>query len=306
LTTPLVEGILTQPYVGVAEFRAAPTWLDTDDLIPGGVQAKQDAELANVLLRASSWADNFCELRLGAHTVTEQTRARPDKDGLLYLTPANVPVRTVTALAYGTDFQNLTLLPNMTQTWVEDARGIIVSMFPFNASYFGTLQFGSTPRVDSEVFIQYQYVAGFANTTLTQTANSGTSSLTVADSTGFVAPASTLVGQLNGSVARIWDPSLEEAVSVASTYAGGNVLPLQSPLTNTHAAGVVVSELPAEIRQAIICHAVALMLREDVSEEAPFPSTPFGPSARRSESGGKAGGLIDHAMLLLEPYRRVR
>lgn len=308
MTTPTVEGLLAQPYVSVAEFRTSPTWLDTDDLIPGdNNQAHQDAELYNVLLRASSWADNFCELRLGAHTVTEQTRARPDRDGLLYLTPSNVPVRSINGIAYGPDFKNLTLLTDLTQTWVEDQRGIIVSMLPYNAKYMGQLQFGSIPRPDAEVFVQYQYVAGYANTTLAATATGGTSSVSVLDPTGFVAPSTSLVGTINGSVARIWDPGLEEAVAVAPGYTtGATTLPLQATLANSHAAGVMISEFPAEIRQAVICHAVALLLREDVSEEAPFPSTPFGPSARRSSEGGKAGGLVDHAMLLLEPYRRVR
>lgn len=292
--------------MSVPEFRASPTWLDTDDLIPAGDQQQQDAELNNVLLRASAWADNFCELRLGAHTVTEQTRTRPDRDGLLYLTPSNVPVRTVTAIAFGTDFQNLTLLTNMTQTWVEDQRGIIVSMMPNNAQ-LGGLQFGRAPAPDAQVYVEYQYVAGYANTTLSAPVTGGASSLTVTDPTGFVPPTTSLVGTVQGSVARIWDPAFEEAVSVASSYVPGSTLvPTQNPLANAHAAGVQISEFPSEIRQAVICHAVALLMREDVSEEAPFPSTPFGPSARRSSSGGRAGGLVDHAMLLLEPYRRVR
>jgi hypothetical protein len=305
LSTPFVEGLLTQPYVSVAEFRASPTWLDTDDLIPGGDQEQQDAEMFNVLLRASAWADNFVELRLGAHTCTEQTRARPDRDGLLYLTPSNIPVRSINALAWGCDFQNLQLLPSLEQTWVEDQRGIVVSLMP-GTGYLANLQFGPRPRSDAEMYVQYQYVAGYGNTVLAEAAEAGSSSITVLDGTGFTAPGTSLVGTMPGSIARIWDAGLEEAVAVSPTYMGGNTIPLQSPLVNPHAPGVVVSEFPAEVRQAVICHAVALLMREDVGEEAPFPGTPFGPSARRSSEGGKAGGLVDHAMLLLEPFRRVR
>jgi hypothetical protein len=302
-----VEGLLTQPYVSVAEFRTAPTWLDSQDLVPGGNQGAQDDELSNVLLRASAWADNYCELRLGAHTVVEQTRARPDRDGLLYLTPSNFPVRSVTALGYGCSPQDMTLLPSLSQTWVEDSRGIVISLLPFSAQFIGSLQFGPVPRPDAELFIQYSYVAGYANTTLASPATGGASSITVKDATGFMAPATGIIGTLAGSTARIWEPGVEEAVTVASGYTAGNTtIPLTSPLANAHTAGAVVSEFPAEVRQAIISYAVALLMREDVTGDEPWPGTPFGPSARMSKEGGKAGGLLEHAWSLLEKYKRVR
>lgn len=258
-------------------------------------------------MRASGWADNYCELRLGAHTVTEQTRARPDRDGLLYLTPSNFPVRSVLALGYGSNFQEMQLLPSLTQTWVEDARGIVISLLPYSAQFIGSLQFGPVARPDSQLFIEYQYVAGYANTVLTSAVAAGGTSLNVLDPTGFVGPSTGIVGTLAGSTARIWEPGVEEAVTIASGYTAGNTtIPLASALTNPHAAGVTVSEFPAEVRQAIICHTVGLLLREDVTDDEPWPGTPFGPTARESERGGKAGGLLNHAMMLLEPYRRVR
>lgn len=279
--------------------------MDTDDLIPGDlVPAHQDAELYNVLLRASAWADNYIEGRLGAHVATESTRARVDRDGLCWLTPANVPVRQVQAVAYGSTFQNMNALASPS-VWVEDARGIAVALIPQSGSFFGALQFGSVPPPGGEIFIQYQYVAGYANTTLTASAAPGTSSLAVADGTGFQAPSVGLLGTLGGSVARIWEPGVEEAVALNSAYVSGSkTLTLANALQNAHAAGAVISEFPAEVRQAIICHAVGLLLREDVSAEEPFSGTPFGPTARMG--GGKSGGLVDHAMMLLEPYRRTR
>jgi hypothetical protein len=313
LTVPAVEGLLTAPYVTVAEFSAAPTWLDVDDLIEGGSAGQQQYELYNVLLRASAWADSHTGQRLGAHTVLEQARTRVNRDGLIYLHPSNVPVRAVTGVAYGSDFQNLTALTDLTQTWVEDARGIVVSMIPMRGSWSGSLEFGSVPRSGSmQIFIQYQYVAGYCSTTLSTTAASGGTSLTLADPTGLQAPSTTMFGQLAGSTARIWDPDNEEAVQVAPGFTGSNPVPLVAGLVNTHtvtagpAGQIGISELPAPVHQAVIDMAVALMLREDVSNEEPFAGTAFGPAARRSARGGKAAGLLDHACELLEPYKRVR
>jgi hypothetical protein len=314
VTTPSVEGYLTQPYITVPEFKAAPTWLDVQDLVAGGTQAQQDAELFNVLLRASHWADNFCNQRLGAHQVQlEQFRARTDRQGRIIVHPSNVPVRQITGLAYGPDFQNLTTLTDFTQVWIEDARGIIVSAIPFRGSWSGSLEFGMIPNAGCEVYVQIQYVAGYASTVLSATQAAGQSSLVVGDPTGFQAPTALPYGlsvTIPGSTARIWDPGNEEAVTVSAI--NGSTLTLASALLNTHtvAAGpagqIGISELPPEIHQAVITMAVALMMREDVSGEDPFAGTPGGPALRRTASGGGSAGLLDSAYELLEPYRRVR
>lgn len=310
MTTPL--SIITQPYVSVAEFRAAPTWLDSDDLIPGGVQGQQDEELTNVLLRASSWADEFAgggtdRPWFGAHLVTEQCRSRINRNGEVFLHPSDHPVRAVTGLAYGSDFQNMAVLADLTQTWVEDARGIVVSLIPWRGSWTGTLEFGAVSQPGGEMFIQYQYVSGYCNTRLTSAVSAGASSLNVDNSTGLQAPSTNLLGNLSGSTARIWDAGIEEAVTVASGFTTGSLtVPLTSSLASPHGAGVVVSEFPAAVRQAIICYSVGLLMREDVTSDDPFPGTPYGPTARRSKSGGRSGGLVSEAEKLLRPYRRVR
>ncbi len=78
---------------------------------------------------------------------------------------------------------------------------------------------------------------------------------------------------------------------------------LAAPLANNHAAGAGVSELPAEVHQAVISLAVALLCREDVSDDEPYRGTPFGPTVRKSTKGGKAGGLVDHAEHVLHRYK---
>jgi hypothetical protein len=307
VTTPAVEGLLNAPYISLNEFRAAPTWIDTQDLIPGGATANEDDEMTNVLLRASAWADSYCGLRLGAHQSYEQTRARVDRQGVIKLHPSNVPVRQLTGLAYGSDFQNLTQITDFTQTWIEDARGIIVSSIPWRGSWAGSLEFGSAPPWGGEVYVVYSYVAGFASTTLASPANAAATSLTLADPTGLQPPNTTLIGTFGSSTARIWDPGLEEAVTVAPGYtAGANPVPLVSGLLNSHDTGTGVSEFPAEVHQAVIALAVALLMREDVADDDPWPDAQYGPAARRSGSGGRAGGLVETAWQLLDPYRRVR
>lgn len=306
MTTPITEGLLTVPYVGLLEFQASPTWLDLQDLVEGGDTAQQNAEQYNQLLKASAWAENFCGQPLRAHVASESVRARVDKRGLLFLHPKNNPVRSITGIAYGADFQYLTVLTDLTQTWVEDQRGIVVSMLPWSGQ-FSTLQFGGASSPGSEVYVQFQYVAGYANTYLTAVAAAGSNTLAVADPTGFVPPQTSLFGgTFGGSVARIWEPGAEEAVAVSPGYVpGASPLVLSGTTANPHATGVQVSEFPAEVRQAVVSYTAGLLLREDASDDMPFAGSP-GPVARRSGNRGVAGGLIEEAERLLMPYRRVR
>jgi hypothetical protein len=308
VTVPTVEGLLTVPYVGLAEFKASPTWLDVADLVEGGTTGQQDAELYNQLLKASGWAEEFCQQPLHAHTVYENTRTRVDRWGNIYLHPSNNPVRSVTGLAFGSDFQNLQVLTTpITQAWVEDARGLVVALLPQNGSFMGSLQFGSVPSSGTLMYVTYSYIAGYANTYLTVAATSTQTQLTVADATGFLPPVTSVFGTAMGaSVARIWDPAAEEAVTVSSSYVqGANPVLLSGALANNHALGTQVSEIPAEARQAVIMYTAGLLTREDASTEMPFPGSP-GPTARRSKNKGISGGLIEEAERTLEPFRRVR
>lgn len=295
MTALAVEGLLAEPYVTVPEFRAAPTWLDTDDLIPGGTDDRQDDELYNVLLRASAWADNRTLQRLGAHTATEQLRVRPDRSGRLSIHPSNIPARLVTAISYGTDPANLATISDLSGVWIEDGRQILLTV-PGRSNWTGFLEFGP-PSSGDEVYVRISYTCAYASTTLTAPASAGASTVAVS------APA----GIMPGDVLRIWDPGNEEAVTVAAGFVPGMAtVPLAAPLASSHAIGAGLSGLPAELHQSIICYAVALLLREDVSSDEPFAGAEFGPAARRSGTGGRSGGLVDEAERMLAPYRRVR
>ena len=300
MTTPIApaDRLLVAPYVTVPEFRAAPTWIDSDDLIPGGTADKQDDELFNVLLRASAWADNEVNpgFGLGASTVVEQLRVRARRDGTVAIHPSKIPVRQVTGLAYGADPGNLTDMTDLSGVWIEDGRSIITAI-PSRAGFAAAgLEFGR-PSPGGQLYARMTYKAGYATTVLAASATTGAAQVTVADPAGI----------FPGDVLRIWDPGLEEAVTVAAGYApGSTIAPLAGALTNAHATGAGISGLPAEAKQAIICYSVALLLREDVSSEEPFADAEFGPAARRSDAGGRAGGLLGEAEDLLGPYRRVR
>ncbi|MEU1731394.1 hypothetical protein [Streptosporangium sp. NPDC020145] len=285
--------LLTQPHVMAPEFRASPTWLDTENLVPGGAESAQDAELTNVLLRASAWADSLVDQPLAAHAHTEQLRVTVGRDGRVSVHAAHSPVRAVTALAYGTP-PDLTAVTDLSGVWIEDRVQILTGLGALGG--FPGLEFG-TPRSGGEVYVRVGYVAGFTSTVLTADVTASATSLTVADPTGIYP----------GDVLRLWDPGAEEAVTVASGYVpGSTTVGLVGAVRSAHGAGVGVSALPADVHQAVICRAAALLLREPTAGGDDFVDAPFGPTAHRSSRRTRASDLIAEATGLLARYRRVR
>ena len=61
-------------YLTIAEYKNAPTAIDYNNLVTGGTSAQQDAELASVIQRASSWIDIYVNQPLIAQNFLEQCR----------------------------------------------------------------------------------------------------------------------------------------------------------------------------------------------------------------------------------------
>lgn len=286
--------MLTQPYLTVAEFRAHPTFLDSNNLRTGQGQLQQDAALFNILLEASEWADDKVDMPLGAHLRTENTRMTPDRTGRLRYHPEHAPVITVLGMGVGATPDTIGAQADP-QVWTENDGRIIVAFAPSSGQGMSSLQFGA-PAVGQEQLVSWTYVAGFPSTQLAASALVGDQTLDVVDAIGITA----------GTVLRLWTPGLEEAVTVASL--AGDVLTLSRPLANAHATGDTCSALPSTARQAVINYATFLLMRPSSTAEqitsgnAPSSSSTSG-DARRT---GRSTYLYDEACKLLKSYKRIR
>lgn len=295
--------MITLPYVTTASFKASPTYLDLQNLRSGSSSAvEQDAELFNQLLKASAWVDNFTAMGVGdgtlsAHAKVENTRLRVARDGRISYHPDHNPVTAVTALSIGTSPNQLAPVTDLTNLWIED--GVQVVGWPGGGAAPGmsALQFGG-PVATSELYTQWTYTAGYANTLLGAAVLSGVSAITVADPAGIA----------KGTVLRIWDPGKEEAVTVSQAYTGGTSVPLTAGLKNAHdptTTPIGVSAAPADVHLATTLYATALLQRPDSDAEDSYPGTTMRPNA--SERAMRNGtGFIADAEKLLEPYQRTR
>ena len=249
----------TIPYLTRDQYRCEPTSQDTTNLIRGGGQADQDAELDRLILKASGWCDNAAEQPLTAQVTTETMRARVAPGGILRLHPRQHPIVQVNGVTFGPDASSMSTLNDLSGVWVEDQSIEVPLQAAIGSGGFtGPLQFG-TARPGSRVRVALTYVAGYPVSTLPGTASSGATTVTLADATGFI-PGTQIRLTQGGSPSGQGSAqqSLTQAVAVVQSVAG-NTLTLAAPLTASFTAGAGVSALPEELEQACILVVTALL-----------------------------------------------
>ncbi|WP_128381271.1 hypothetical protein [Streptomyces cavernae] len=281
----------TTPYVTAAEFAAHPTYLDLDDLRSGvSDPAAQTAELTNLLLTASAWADGECNQPLAAHQVTTTTRGRIDQDGILRVHAFNHPVLAVSSLAYGPTPFALTT-PDTSRQWALEGETNNV-----------LLNTGHAFPAGQWLTVQWTYVAGWVSTVLTTDAPAEAGSLTVADPTGI----------LPGTSYRLWEPGSEETITISPSYTPpaattpptATAVPLARPTTFAHTAGAGWSGMPADMRLAVVNYTVSLLMRPDTTAEDAYPDTSLAATTRQQDSRRDGSGLVAEAKRILNTYAR--
>ena len=285
------------PYLTVAEYKSAPTAIDFSNLVTDNPDpAVQDAELANVIMRGSSWIDIHCNQVLAATSETEQQRARLRPDGMIAIHPRYFPVVAVSAFSFGLYPNQMVDYPDPSQGWVEDET-ILLPYSAANIGYSsqGPLQFGLPAAPRQQVYCRYTYIAGFPNTLLAAGVNAGVSTITVTDASGITA----------GTRLTMYDGANTETVTVASTYTYGSLtVPLTAAVGFAHASGISVSALPPAVKQAAILATTAFIkVRGDTSLTMDVLSSPTQPTNRVPRDIASDLGL---AAELLKPFRRIR
>lgn len=288
------SSFLENPYLTVAEYKNAPTSIDYDNLVVGGNAGAQDAELARVILRATSFLDEYLNQNLVAQTYTETQRTRFTPNGFIALHPNNSPVISLQSFQYGADPTNLVTLPDCSTSWFENQQIIIpISQLSLTYSSQGPLSFGGASSNVYPIFAKYNYTAGYVNNPIA-TATAAATSMTVQDATGITA----------GAKYRIYDGANSETITVASNYTyGSTTVPLASALLFTHASGVTFGNLPNAIKEAAILVTTSfLRVRGDSSMTMSITTFP------QANVGGnqRYGTDVQLALDMVNLYRRIR
>lgn len=288
------DSFIEYPYLTVSEYKNAPTSIDYDNLVVGGNAAAQDAELANAILRASSFMDEYLNQNLNASTQTETQRVRITPQGTIALHPNNNPIISLQSFEYGADPNSLVALPDCSKAWFESQQLIIpLSSMATAYSSQGPLAFGPYGAPRQQIYTRYQYTSGYVNN-LIVSAVAGNSFLTIESPDGIVA----------GMTFRIYDGAASQKVTVADNYVyGSTTVPLTAPLGATFPAGTAVGNLPQTIKQACILITTAfLKVRGDRSLTMNVTTQPSG----NISGGALYGSEIQLALGMLDLYKRMR
>ncbi len=285
MTTPFLAG----SYLTIEEYRAAPTALQTNNLVPGAGQATQDAELAGIIGRASRMIDSWARQPLWATAGTQSEQVRVvNGDAILHARQDRV--KAITAFSYGPSWASMTALANPA-CFIEENR-VLVGLTGGGATWSGALNLVS-PTARGKVFAAWSYVAGWVTTVLVAPATTGQSTITVDNPAGIVVGASGL-SILNLRLA---------AGAVQNTYqvlaVAGPVVTLTQPLEEDWPAGAGVSEVPDDVKEAavlVVSHYIKMRKGAGlVMEKVPKPS-----ATTKDELGSEMG----QAKQIAERYLR--
>jgi hypothetical protein len=289
LIAPIASTYATRvSYVTPGEFKRHPTGVDTNALVPGQPKNVQDQALADVLRRASSYADSITEKILAATLDTQYGSYSPGPGGLIKVPLDNSPIVAVSSVELG-------LAPgSLVESTTDgcDLSGRILTI-PVGFGY------GASP---SRVYARVQYINGWANAQLNAAANPGATSLTLNNALGIV-PGMTL--SLSGAAS-------SESVTVADSFVPVSTLtptmvPLAAPVAGSYGAGYVVGDvattMPQNVKLAVILLACAI-IKTRGSEALVMASVNSDPDKVADFQDG-AEGEYGMAVDLLSPYRRV-
>jgi hypothetical protein len=281
-------------YITIAEFKNAPTSIDYNNLVIGGNGNAQDAELQSVILRASSFMDEYFNANLNATQYTETQRTRFTNDGFIALHPNNSPIIALSSFEYGPNPNNLVALTDCDTAWFEEQQ-IIIPLSNIATSYSsqGPLAFGGYGIPRQQIYCLYTYVAGYVNNPIAS-GTAGVSSITVASALGIVP----------NQILRISDGASSENVTVSSSYTyGSTTVPLTSALAYSHTTGSTIGNIPNAIKQACILITTAfLKARGDSSMTMQITTAPAG----TSDGASRYGTDIKLALDIVDKYRRIR
>lgn len=287
--------LISVPYLTLEEYKNAPTAIDLDNLVFNSQDPEaQDAELRNVIARASSWMDTYCNQVLGATVETEQQRSRMSTDGSIRFHPRFSPIVALTEFNYGYP-TNMASLGDCSIAWIEDQEIIVPNAQLGTWTSQGPLSFGSyNGGPSNQIFLNYTYVAGYANTFVSTASSIGATSLVVKNGTGVVA----------GQMLQVYDGLNTENVTVASTYVfGSNTIPVTTPMLYAHDVNTAVSALPPAIKEAAILVTTAMLkVRGDSAMTMMVTTQPM----LATPGSARFADEMTIAADILNTYRRIR
>jgi hypothetical protein len=276
-------------YITVEEYKAAPTALQTNNLVPGGLQAENDAELASLILKGSRQIDIWALQPLYATPSSQNDQGVRIRDGNLVLRAHQDRVKAVTSLAWGLQYTALTTLLNPT-CFIEENH-VLVQLSAGGTAWSGSLNINA-PTSYSSAFATWSLVAGWATTRLTNACQATDTSIVVDNPNGIVGVGSGVAP----TVLTLTDTDGATKATVIVASVTGNTVTLTSQVGTGFNAGAGVAE-NEDIKQAAIA-AVTHYIKERTGSGTVMSKSP-------TNAASETGDEFARAQAIAERFQRV-
>jgi hypothetical protein len=293
---PNVATYATQsPYITVAEFLDAPTGVDASQLLPSGGSLNNSQTLANLIRRASGWADSLCNQKLAATVDTRSGRWRVRNDGTIRVPLKFNPVVGISAISVGWTPSTMAPLTPQVDVWPDDTNIVTIPVISTGNSVIYPSYYQHLP---DDIYCTVQYVNGWADTQLTASAAAGATSLSVGSTLGLNPGQSIyLYGATNGETVTV------DATFIPSVTSGPGTVPLASPVVGAYAVGDTLTAMPQQIKQAVIA-LTSVLIKTRGAESISMPSIHGEPAETEKMESGAADDW-EAAVDLLQEFKRV-
>lgn len=304
------------PYISNTVYSFAPTAMDPKNLVPGGTPAQMAQSLADTLLRASRWVDNFCfgmdpsggGGSLAASLSVESAYVSVRAGGLKLICDYR-PIVEVTGIDVGANPAYVQSVGPLVASQARIGRRTIYVPLSSGTLFGRAGDYGNpTPpaaQVQGRLYAVWSYVSGYPHTLLSDNVSAGATSCVVEATNG----AGGLWGVYpNVTSLTLYDQASTETVLVTGVTPGTSTATLTtSPFQNAHVVPaapdfIPVSAIPADVQQAAISM-TTMLIKIRGARAMVMPSMPGGMPGRQSLA--QAGALEDWdiAAKLLRPYR---
>lgn len=283
LSTPVVNpamgstGAPPVSYVSLSEYNFAPTGMTGRTLVPGNTTTANNQALADVIRRASSWADEIC-FGLDAATkgaslaasLSVETGYLPIVNGELRLPCDYKPIVELVGLAVGSNPSAVATAPATMTSAVRFGRRTIYVPYTAGSVFRSGDQPGYIPTLNTagrKVYCVWSYVNGYPHTKLAQNVAAGATTcyVTSTDGNGGLFGVFAATGAFPGTNLLVTDGRYTESVFVKAVTANGATTKLTtSAFSHAHTVPttpdfIPVGALPDAIHQAVILLATSLI-----------------------------------------------
>ncbi|HVA08717.1 MAG TPA: hypothetical protein VNG12_18440 [Acidimicrobiales bacterium] len=305
------------PYVSISEYQFAPTAMAIGQLVPGGFTTTQLQSLADVIRRASRWADNICfgadpdgKASLAASVSVESQWAKV-VNGALRLACDYRPIEVV-GIDVGASPTSVSSVGATVAAQVRIGRRTIVVPLAIGSIFRSKDVPAITPYATQfgRVYAVWSYVNGFPHTKLHTSVLSGATTcvVTATNGAGGLWGVYAASGAFLGTQLQIIDGVNTETVSVKSITAGTTTTTLTtSAFQHAHTVPtapdfIPVTQLPEDIHQACITLTSALIKSTRGSRTMEMARAPGQPPSRQVMAQAGALGNWENACDLLHDY----